>query len=340
MNKKRYSNYDDLFNDIKQEKFYNIYLFYGKENYLKENIIKKMTYKLIDPSCKSLNFKTFYGETVLINEMVNEIETLPFISKYKLIILKEAERMNKIKKEQLINYLNQLNSTNDFSKLIIIYKVDKPAQNIIEIINKLGVIVNFDTVDKHKINIWITSKFKNTNKHISPDALYYLKSMTNSNLYTLFNEIEKIDIYTKNKKVINKEDIAGAIGGSEALNIFKVLDFIGEKDMKNALNGITKLNNSNLHHLSILAMIHRQIKLIFQTKLLGEEGADFKKIKEKLKLPHFIIEKIIRQSKKYTFKELCKAYELLNKADLELKDSYKNPPLILEELVMNIIGIE
>ena len=47
---------------------------------------------------------------------------------------------------------------------------------------------------------------------------------------------------------------------------------------------------------------------------------------------------MIKQSKKYTFKELCQSYKLLNIADLELKDSQKNPQIILEELVMNIIN--
>ncbi|GAH86819.1 unnamed protein product, partial [marine sediment metagenome] len=35
---------------------------------------------------------------------------------------------------------------------------------------------------------------------------------------------------------------------------------------------------------------------------------------------------------------LCQSYKLLNVADLELKDSQKNPQIILEELVMNIIN--
>jgi DNA polymerase-3 subunit delta len=84
-------------------------------------------------------------------------------------------------------------------------------------------------------------------------------------------------------------------------------------------------------------MIYRQIKLILQTKLLLENGSNFKEIEKILKLPYFVVEKIIKQSKKYTFKEIGKSYELLNIADLEFKDSRKEPKIILEELVVNII---
>jgi DNA polymerase-3 subunit delta len=67
-------------------------------------------------------------------------------------------------------------------------------------------------------------------------------------------------------------------------------------------------------------------------------GFNFKKIEKELKLPSFVVEKIIKQSKKYTFKDICKSYKLLNIADLELKNSQKEPQIILEELVMNIIN--
>ena len=187
------------------------------------------------------------------------------------------------------------------------------------------------------MTFWIKSKFRQSNKKITQEALFYLQSIIGSDLARLFNEIEKIDIYTKDQRIIEKEDVMITIGGSEAVNIFKVLDSLGNKDIKNAIDGLVKLNQGNLHHLSIFAMIYRQIKLILQTKLLLSGGFNFKEVEKKLKLPYFVVEKIIKQSKKYTFKEICKSYELLNIADLEFKNSQQEPKIILEELVMNII---
>ena len=108
-------------------------------------------------------------------------------------------------------------------------------------------------------------------------------------------------------------------------------------DIKNAIDGLVKLNQGDLHHLAIFAMIYRQIKLILQTKLLLSNRVNIKEVEKKLRLPYFIVQKIIKQSEKYTFKEICKSYELLNMADLEFKESQKEPKIILEELVMKII---
>jgi len=331
-------NYEDILNLTKQEKIYPIYLLYGNENYLKEDISKKLRNRLIAPAYRELNYKVFYGEKLSINEVINDLKTLPMISKHKLLVIKEAEKINKNDETKLINYFDRPSLKNNFSTLIIIYKEGKPNKELITAIKRVGIAVNFSITDKSKLALWIKSKFRQSNKKITQEALFYLQSIVGSDLGRLFNEIEKIDIYTKDQKIIEKEDVMITIGGSEAVNIFKVLDAIGDKDIKNTLDGLVKLNQGNLHHLSIFAMIYRQIKLILQTKLLLTKGFNFKEVEKKLKLPYFVVEKIIKQSKKYTFKEICKSYELLNTADLEFKDSQKEPKIILEELVINIIN--
>ncbi len=338
MNQGRYVNYQNISNLTKQEKIYPVYLFYGKENYLKEDILKKLRNRLIDAAYRELNYKIFYGDKLSINEVINDLETLPLMSKHKLVVIKDAEKINKNDETKLVNYFNRLSLKNNFSTLIIIYKENSPNKKLATAIKRLGVAANFNITDKAKLALWINSKFKQSNKKITKEGLFYLQSIIGSDLGRLFNEIEKIDIYTKDQKIIEKEDVMISIGGSEAVNIFKVLDSVGDKDIKNAIDGLVKLNQGNLHHLSIFAMIYRQIKLILQTKLLLAGGLNFKEVEKELKLPYFVVEKMIRQSKKYTFKEICKSYELLNIADLAFKDSQQEPKIILEELVMNIIN--
>ena len=331
-------NYENMLDLTKQEKIYPVYLFYGKENYLKEDISKKLRNRLIDSAYSELNYNVFYGEKLSINEVINDLDTLPLMSKHKLLVIKEAEKINKNDETKLINYFNRLSLKSNFSTLIIIYKESSPNKELITAIKRIGIVANFSITDKAKLALWIKSKFSQSNKKITQEALFYLQSIVGSDLGRLFNEIEKIDIYTKDQKIVEKEDVMITIGGSEAVNIFKVLDSIGDKDIKNAIDGLVKLNQGNLHHLSIFAMIYRQIKLILQTKLLLTNGFNFKEVEKKLRLPYFVVEKTIKQSKKYTFKEIGKSYELLNIADLELKDSQKEPKIILEELVMNIIN--
>ena len=115
-------NYEDMLNLTKQEKIYPVYLFYGKENYLKEDISKKLRNRLIDSAYRELNYNVFYGEKLSINEVINDLNTLPLMSKHKLLVIKEAEKINKNDETKLINYFNRQSLKSNFSTLIIIYK--------------------------------------------------------------------------------------------------------------------------------------------------------------------------------------------------------------------------
>lgn len=338
MTENKIMQYSEMVNDFNKNKLKNLYLFYGKENYLKENILNKIINKSLDDASKEYSCKTFYGEKVQVNELFKELQIMPFFTKQKTVILKGTGKLSKTNKEKLVDQLDHWNNQVDSVRFFIIYDEEKPDKNILNIVKQKGNAVNFEAVNRRTIDMWVKARFKRSGKTITEDALFYLKTMTDSNLRKIFNEIEKIDIYTQGKKVIAKEEMLEAIGDSESINIFKMLDDIGDKNLKNAMDGIVMLNRSSMHYLSILAMIHRQVRLIFQAKLLNEEKKDLNTIKKSLKLPDFIIRKLLRQSNKYSFVELFEAYKLLMFADIELKDSGKEPSIVLEDLVFNIIN--
>jgi len=338
MKQEKYPGYQDILNHLKKEEILPVYLFWGKENYLKETILNKFKEKLLNPSTKELNYKTFSADRITSGEIINELEILPFLSKNKLIILKEAEKLNQEEVIKLASYLNKSNLLNTFSTLIIIYQEGSPHKDLLEAVKGIGKIVKFDFPDKSRLNFWINNKLSKSNKRIDREALDYLHYLIGSELRSLFSEIEKLDLYTQGKKLIEKEDILAIYSGSETVNIFKFLDNLGDKKLKDSVDGIVKLNNSNLFSLSVLAMIYRQIRLILQTKFLLLNKSNFSQIKKELNLPDFVIEKLMVQAKKFNLQEICHIYKLLNEADLELKDSQKSPQIILEELVMKIIN--
>ncbi len=99
MNQKKDMNYDNMLSLIKQETKFPVYLLYGEENYLKEDISKRLRNRLIDSAYRELNYKIFYGDKLTINEIINDLEIIPLLSTHKLVVIKEAEKI--IKDEQI-----------------------------------------------------------------------------------------------------------------------------------------------------------------------------------------------------------------------------------------------
>jgi len=341
MKQENFFAYQDTLNHLKKEKILPVYLFWGKEDFLKEDILNRFKEKILDNLSEELNYKIFYADQITASVLINEMELLPFFTKHKLVVLKEAEKINQEEEEKIINYLNTHNFNCGFSTLIIIFrdqkKDEKPSPGLLSVVQKIGKVVKFEPPNRDKIDQWINKKFMKNKKRIDPEALDYLFFLTGLDLRTISNELEKLDLYSAGKKLIKKEDVLAIIGGSEIIDIFKFLDCLGEKRLKDSLNGIIAINNSNLFYLSIFAMIYRQFRLILQIKMFILNKINNKLIKKELKLPEFVIEKLKIQAKLYQISELVNIYKLLNKAEIELKNSQKNPQIILEELVINII---
>src|SRR5665648_1141619 len=99
-----------------------------------------------------------------------------------LSLTKQAEKINKNDETKLIDYFNRLSLKNNFSTLIIIYKEGKPSKGLITAIKRMGIAVNFSVTDKAKLASWIKSKFMQSNKKISQEALFYLQSIAGSDL--------------------------------------------------------------------------------------------------------------------------------------------------------------
>ena len=81
-------------NDIKNGSFRQIYLLFGEERYLikqyKDKLIKAMV-----TEGDTMNFNTFEGKDINVNEVVDLSETLPFFADRRLILIEDSGLLKK-----------------------------------------------------------------------------------------------------------------------------------------------------------------------------------------------------------------------------------------------------
>ncbi len=79
-----------LENHIKNKTFSNIYVIFGEEEYLKNIYEKKLISNIIDENFKMMNFDIFEGKNVNISNIIDACDTMPFMSDYRIVILKNT----------------------------------------------------------------------------------------------------------------------------------------------------------------------------------------------------------------------------------------------------------
>ena len=85
--------------DIKDKNFKKFYLFYGEEEYLKRYYENEMKTKVVT-NMKEFNIDVFDGKELITTVLEDCINTAPFMSEYRLIIIKNSDLFAGTKKAE------------------------------------------------------------------------------------------------------------------------------------------------------------------------------------------------------------------------------------------------
>ena len=78
--------YKDIIRNMNNGEFKNVYLFYGREFYLLENVIKTCR-KSLNESMIDFNMDILDGKEITLDQVISNTETLPFMDERKFIII-------------------------------------------------------------------------------------------------------------------------------------------------------------------------------------------------------------------------------------------------------------
>ena len=300
--------YKDIVYNIKAKNFERIYLLYGREHYLIDNAIKLFKESL-NESMIDFNLDILDGKEIMLDQLLSSIETLPFMDERKIVIVKDFELLMKGKKKNFSDkeekiFAEHLENIPDTTVLVFaVYGDIDKKKIIVNKINKNGIVYNCEKISDMDLFKWTRRRFDENQITIeNAQVMYFIESTgykDKNNEFTLSdieNEIKKISSFAgKDTKVTN--EIIDRLSQKKIENdIFKLIDYIGEKNSQNAIKILNDMINEGESVLGIFAMINRQFKIVLQVKELLNKGMNNKIIADKLKMSLFVVNKSIKIS--------------------------------------------
>ncbi len=321
---------DKLDMDIKIKRFSNIYLIFGTENYLKEKYEKILTSAILDDNFSMMNFAKFDEKSFDISKVIEACDTLTFMSNYRLVILKDCNIFNKKQDIEILDkYLENMPKTTIL--VILEEKIDK-RQKIFNTISSLGYVCELEPLTEDKMLIWIKEYFNKNGKNINQKtALYFLRNIS-SDMEFIINEANKIIAY-QDERDITIDSIDNICTKSVESKIFNLIDFIGQKNTKEALKLYRSLINNKTSPFLILNMIARQLKIILQVKYLAKENS-INQIAKELGLREFIVRGALAQSKNFRNNILLEAINECLNIDIKIKTGQGEDILLVELFII------
>lgn len=296
--------------DIKSGQFKNIYLLYGKEDYLKQQYKQKLKQALTTPG-DTMNFMRCEGQAANPTAIIDLAETLPFFADHRLILVEDSGFF-KNGCEDLAKYLPKAPPSTVL--VFVESEIDKRCK-LYKAASKSGRIVEFGEQKEQLLVRWILGRLKREQKKITQPVLRLFLSKTGTDMGNIDRELEKLLCYTLEKEVIDAADVEAICTGQVTDQIFEMVNAIGKRDQKRALSLYYDLLALKKAPLLILSLINRQFRILLDLKSMEQSGLDAKTMAVKAGIPPFAVKRSLEQASRFSSKELMQA--LNDGADLD-----------------------
>jgi DNA polymerase-3 subunit delta len=341
-------NFADLEKKIKKNELDNCYIFYGVDENLIKSHVKFITDNVLSDDFIDLNYTKFDGSKTDFETIIEACETMPFMSEKKVVVVYRASFLEDssagkgsgdLKSKNLDLLSEYLNNPAPDCILIIYYAFsndrEKPS-NKIKKLDKKACLIKVDKLRGEFLQKKCKDLFEAAGKNIGRSELTLFCGQVDNNMNIISNEIEKLVAYTQGRE-ITKEDILAMAPPKSENDIFNLVDFLSQKNIKRALDILNELIYKGEKIPLILFMIGRQFNILFNIKLGIESGKTKEMLTNELKLHPYICEKMISQSMKFTIKTLKRNIELCVDTEKVLKSTSTDDKLIIEVFMIKTV---
>jgi DNA polymerase-3 subunit delta len=239
--------------------------------------------------------------------------------------------------------------------------VDKRGK-LYKIISELGVVHYFSTARGEAAQKEILKKeaqklLDGYGKKLSPTAWIALGKKTGFELRRSLTELEKLVSFVGERSTVEEKDVEEVVGKTREDSIFDLTTALSEKNQLAALAALRALLDQGTHHLIILTMIVREIRLLLQARILVDstklpkfnnnmEYGWFQKnihpvlsgFADTMSMPKdflinkhpFVVFNALRNCSRFTYPRLINFLDELLELDRSFKSSPSSPQLLLE----------
>jgi DNA polymerase-3 subunit delta len=253
--------------------------------------------------------------------------------------------------------------------LILTAEAVDRRKKLFKTISSAGRIISFTKVkgearQQQAVREMAAEPLTRSGKRLSVGAWSALGQKTGFDLRESLGAIEKLITYAGERQQIEAADVEAVIGKTKEDTIFALTAALSGRNLTLALQTLHELLDQGLHPLMIMTMITKEIRFLFQAKLLIASGrlgsyspeADYGRFQKAvypavrklagdgnesialLSQHPFVVYQALKNAGRFASAELIGYLELLVRTDLALKTTGQEPRLLLERFLIGVCG--
>jgi DNA polymerase-3 subunit delta len=318
-----------------------VYFLHGDDNFAMAEFIQSMRKRLGEESTSDMNFQEFTASDLEWPALESAAGSVPFLASRRLIVLDEAERLEKDPKslERLLALLEQIPASTAFVLLEhtpIVSGRRRPSlsrlRQWVETHKAMTYLRECTVPHAAGFISWLQERAVSEGGLIEHEAAVLLAEWIQEDPRLASQELLKLLDYVDRERPINVEDVERCTPYRGQTSIFALVDAIGQRRGDVALQTLHQVLEED-DATYAFAMILRQFRLILRARELIDAG---KVPDETVHRSKFVVNKVAAQARNFSMADLESIYHELLAIDLRAKNSQMELDVALDRLVAAI----
>jgi DNA polymerase-3 subunit delta len=313
-----------------------IYAVHGDDAFLRRESLQVIR-RVVLPDDDEMAASRFAGESATLADVMDELRTLPFFSKRRLVVVENADPFVTAHRKELEAYAEKLAES---GVLVLSVKSWPGNTRLAKLVEKVGLSVECKGPHERTLLPWLThlagSRF---GAQLEGPAAELLLELVGPEVGLLVTELEKLAVYVGPKGKIRRDDVARMVGAGRIETVWKMIDAAttGHGDL--ALEHLDGLMTAGEHPVGLLSAMSVSLLRVYHAGRLRRQKVDLTEACRTAGIPPMGVEKTRQQHAHLGPSRVDRLPALLLQADLDLKGSSAlTPRAVLEKLVVTLAG--
>lgn len=320
-------------------------LYYGLESFLMEQACNALC-KQVPEEQRDWNLLMIDLDDSPVEQVIQEAETPSFFGGKRLILAKNATFFTtaKPKREQhhnldgLLDYLNRPSEHSAIVFSVVSDKLDK-RKKVVKQMEKTASITKFDVLKGQALLKWVLDRFRHLQVKIKREVCISFIQVVGNDLRLINKECEKLRLYVGEQGTITQDIVDQLIPRTLESNVFQLTEKLAENKIAQVWQIWEDLLTQKEEPIRILALMTRQFRLLYQTKVLAAKGMGASEIAKMLGVHPYPVKLAISHSASFTLDQLKTYLSLAIAADQDIKSGKIDKVLAVEQIFLAVHGI-
>ena len=327
--------YSKAIDHLKKGDLAPVYLIYGEEKYLHDELIDKLIDTSLDSGAKDFNLDIFYASETQADKIINVASSFPMMAQRRVVVVKDVHQLKPTDLKHLADYVSH---PSESSCLILSLPGRKKAGKWFTAIFNKALSIDCRKLYDNEVPAWVESYVQSKKLAIAREAIQLLQAQVGNSLLDLVNELEKVQINIHPRVKITSEDVQRVTSISKQFNIFELCNAIGEKNFPRAIAILNKLLEQGESPTGMnIQMTRHFVNLMKISENIRRGNRAINDLMKVTGLGYYFVNDMMRQSKNFSAEQYRNSFSYLAEADLHLKTGYQKPGLVMELLLYKLI---